>query len=489
MKKRLLTILPWLLLVAATLWLAVEFYSTIGIFVRHGWNALTFPYALDYGEGPVLDQAVHLAKFQSIYTTTAFTTTPPFAVANYPPVYHLVQAPFIWIFGPAMWYGRAISLLSVVLAALFVGLIVQALTHDGLAGAIGGLVLLSMPHIMGWSGFVRVDGLALALSLAGLYTTVRWPEGRRSLIVSAILLTLAAYTKQSYALAAPLAAFTWLLSQRKLKRALFLAGLVAGLGGSIFLIFNLATRGSFFFNIITANANKFYWETVRNNYRDLSQRLLLMVLGCVVFVALGLWKKIRPATWWLVVPYLLGAIVEFITIGKVGSSINYVYELAAAFGLVAGALVAWPGKQCRWASALIIALLATQVNSMYAWSKDIYNWVAYKFEHQAEVAEMARIVQEARGPVLADEYMALVPLAGQTLYVQPFEYKQVVEAGIWDDAVLVKAIRNKTFDVILIYDPKGWSSFEERWTPALQAAIREYYRPNMVLAETILYRP
>lgn len=489
MKQRLITIFSWLLLGVASAWLVVEYFSTLQIFIHHAWLALTFPYALDYGEGPVLDQAVRLAHFQPIYFTSASTATPPFAIANYPPVYHLLQAPFIWVFGPAMWYGRAISLLSVAVAAVLIGLLIHTLTHNRLAATIGGLVLLSMPQVMGWSAFVRVDGLALALSLAGLYVAVRWSEGRRSLVVSAILLTLAAYTKQSYALAAPLAAFTWLLSQRKLKRALWLAGLVGCLGGSLFLILTLATRGSFWFNVITANANKFYWETVRNNSTEITHRLPLLALGCLIFVGLGAWKKVRPPGWGVIVPYLAGAVVEFITIGKVGSSINYVYELSAAFSLVVGALIAWPGRKYRWVAALVIALLATQVNAMYAWSQDIYSWVSYKFEHQSEVAEMASIVQQASGPVLADEYMALVPLANQTLYLQPFEFKQLAEAGIWDDQIIVEALQQKTFTAILIYDPKGWSSFKERWTPALQAAILANYRPNQVLAETIIYRP
>ena len=47
----------------------------------------------------------------------------------------LAQVPFVWLFGPALWYGRLISLLSVAAVALFVGLTLHALTKDRIAAA------------------------------------------------------------------------------------------------------------------------------------------------------------------------------------------------------------------------------------------------------------------------------------------------------------------------------------------------------------------
>ena len=47
---------------------------------------------------------------------------------------------------------------------------------------------------------------------------------------------------------------------------------------------------------------------------------------------------------------------------------------------------------------------------------------------------LARQVQAAviKGPVLADDRLDLVVLAGQAIYYQPFEYTQMYTAGIWD---------------------------------------------------------
>jgi hypothetical protein len=178
------------------------------LFLRHGWDALAYPYPLNYGEGPLLDQSVRLAQLQDIYRTELRTA--PYVVANYPPLFMLAQVPFVWLFGPALWYGRLISLLSVVAVALFVGLTLHALTRDRIASIAGGLIFPAMPYVVRWSSLSRVDSLGLALSWAGLFVVARWPERRWSVFVSALLLVAAVYTRQTYILAAPVAAFVWL---------------------------------------------------------------------------------------------------------------------------------------------------------------------------------------------------------------------------------------------------------------------------------------
>lgn len=479
-----------LLLIEAGVYLGVEFIFAQQIAIRYEILSLRFPYPLDYGEGPILDQVVHLAHFQSIYANTAATSVPPYTIANYPPLYHLVQVPFVWIFGPAFWYGRVISLLGVLAGGIFIALILYTLTKDWIAAAIGGLTTLCMPQVVSWAPNVRVDQMAFGLSLAGLFCIARWPKKRGGLAAAAALLVAAAYTKQSYALSAPLAAFVWLLGQRQLKHAFTLAGIVFTAGALIFGLLTLVTRGGFFFNIVTANVNRFYWQTVRDTFNNLYTRLPLVLYGCGLFILSGVWGKIRPRGWALVSAYLAGAVLQTITIGKTGSSINYLYELSAAFGLVAGSLVAWPGSKYRWAVGIVMVLMATQVDNMTNWNVSVFQtWNTPKIERQAQMAQLAKIVRDAPGPVLADEDMGLIPLEGKSLYLQPFEYKQIVEAGIWDDRPLAAEIRAQKFPVILIVNPTGWDSFGERWTPRLRAAILENYAVSGKYVDTEVYTP
>ena len=322
-------------LILATAWLLFQLAAAAWLLARHNWAAIAFPYPLDYGEGPLLDQAARLASFENIYR--ADLAAPPYTVSNYPPLFPLLQAPLTTAFGPAFWYGRALAALAALAAALFVGLTLHALTRDAVAAAVGGLTLLAFPYILHWSAFNRVDSLALGLSCAALYTVARWPHRRAGLVAAALLLTAAIYTRQSYALAAPLAAFVWLLRESPRRRAFELAAITAGASLAALLALQLITAGGFFFNIVTANVNPFSRNNVRFRAEELRDHALPLLVSAGAFVVLGGWR--RPPLWWLVSPYLLGGTLSALTVGKTGSSVNYLFELCAALSLAAGALV------------------------------------------------------------------------------------------------------------------------------------------------------
>ena len=468
----------------------------------HDWTTVTFPLSLDYGEGPILDQVVRLAHFETIYP--ADISHAPFSVGNYPPLFHLFQAPFEWIFGPALWYGRAIAALAVAAAAIFIGLTLYNLTGSLLASAAGGLALLAFPYILLWSSADRVDSLALGLSWAALFTITRWPDRRKGIVLGAVLLSAAVYTKQSYGLAAPMAAFFWLLVRptspssitlpwiAKLKinwRAFELAGWTAAICIGLFLLLNLATGGGFFFHIIQANVNPFRWQTVDNYFHEIRDNLILLLILAGCFILSGLWKRGRTSAWRLVLPYCLGATASAITIGKDGSYINYLFEFSAALALVTGASIVWAAK--RWyLQTLVVLLLAAQFGLMVAWTQDSYvNRSMDRIKQVKDIQQLALRVKQTQGEVLADEYMSLVVLAGLRLPFQPFEFKMLSEGGIWDQQPFLDSIARKEYALILLYSPGGWDSLNGRWTKEQLSAINTFYQSDGRFADTTVYIP
>jgi hypothetical protein len=99
------------------------------------------------------------------------------------------------------------------------------------------------------------------------------------------------------------------------------------------------------------------------------------------------------------------------------------------------------------------------------------------------------LVTEAQGPVLADEYMGMITLAGRPLEIQPFEVTQLANAGLWNQMPLLERIQKKEFPLILIHDFGGYPVYRERWTEAMLTAIERYYRMDQVLGGTRVYRP
>jgi hypothetical protein len=455
------------------------------LFVRHGWDALVFPYPLNYGEGPLLDQTVRLAHFQTIYRTDL--SRPPYVVSNYPPLFMLVQVPFVWLFGPALWYGRLISLLSVGAVALFVGLTLHTLTRDRIAAVAGGLIFPAMPYVVRWSSLSRVDSLGLALSWAGLFVVARWPEKRWSVFISALLLVAAVYTRQTYVLAAPLAAFVWLAAQGQRRRALETAAIAGGAGLLLFAALNIFTGGGFFLNTVTANLNDFRWERVSLNALGALLACPLLLLGSLAFLVLTPRKGNR--TWWLVAPYLVASIPSAVLVGKVGSDVNYLLELSAAFGLATGALIAWQRKRPRLRAALI-ALLALQVLALAQSSRVPSGLQAHVIEQRSEVAQLSQMVANADGPVLTDDYMGLLPLQGRRIYFQPFEMTQLSRDGDWDQRSFVKHLSNEKFPLIMIWSPPFAREIkQDRWTPRMLEEIHGHYERTGRLADMVIYRP
>jgi len=487
MNQRAKTWLPRLLVGAAAI-LAIFYLGRSAYrFAYYNWKTVTFPYSVDYGEGPILDQVMRLSKFQNIYKTEI--KRQPFTITNYPPLYQAVQVPFAWIFGPAYWYGRGLSTLSVIAAAIFIALILGVTTKDWLAGALGGLMLLAVPYILHWAPFCRVDSFALGLSMAGVFVIARWPDSRKGVIISGLLLAAAVYTRQSYALAAPPAAFFWLIGNRRWKRAFQLVGVVAGVGFVVLLLLMLITRGGFFFNIVTANVNPFHWDAVRGYRNAIWRNMRYIVISSALFLAGAWWLKSK--IWWLAIPYLIGGTISAITIGKAGSNVNYLFEFSAGISLVAGAVIAAPGKRLWWLKIPLILLLAWQVNKLYVWTNtDYYPWTMGRVDKERTTIKLLLDkVHQAKGPVLADEFMGLVVLDGRQLYFQPFEFKQLAIAGVWDETPFIDAVQNKEFGMILLYAPRTWDSRRERWTRAQLDAIEDNYVLAGNYAETLIYIP
>lgn len=256
-----------------------QIFAALAIIIILGYQraAISYPYSMDYGEAPLVDQAMRLASGQNIYR--ANISTPPYTISNYPPLYVALLAISVKLLGPASSFvvGRIISALCAWIASLCIGLIIYSCTRDRFAAWSASFIFLAFPFVMFWSPLLRIDMLALAFSLAGLCVLTWQPNSHKLFISAALLLVAATYTRQSYALAAPLAGFVWLLA-RDWKQAFKFAGLVGGLSLILFLILNAWTQGGFYFNIVTANVNEFKMDQLKYHWDQFRKATLILLL-------------------------------------------------------------------------------------------------------------------------------------------------------------------------------------------------------------------
>ncbi len=468
------------------------------------WTTITdvrFPYGLDYGEAPLIDQAERIAARQVLYKTTL--NSPPYVIANYPPLYPLLIAGVGTITGlPFLQVGRAISLIAVLLSGLVVGLLAYELSDNRLSGLIAATLFLGNPFVMKWSAIARVDMVALSLSLLSLWLLYRHWHSWQWLTVALICLVAAIYTRQTFALAVPVAGSVWLWHNDR-RRCLIFITVLALTCLALFGMLNFITRGGFYLNTVTANVNSY---TVI--------RLLTMMAGFLRFWPFAIviagnavlqayitrsrkntsqnGRMLRqPFIWSGLAVYSLGALASALTVGKIGSNVNYFLELEAALAVWAACVRTWEPERPVFHQLSITALLLCQVVWGLVGGMTLYQISpAVRWRNLAQDDALYREVKTAtrQGPVLADENLDKVVLAGQRIYFQPFEYRQLYRAGIWDPSALIAKIANHRFPLVLIYAP-GTALSQERWPQPVMAAIEKNYKVTDHQGETVVYKP
>ncbi len=114
------------------------------VYVIYALSLAQFPFDYDQGEGFELNDTVLLSQGQSPYRNNEVY---PFYASNYPPLYHVVLIPFVWLFGPQYWYGRLIGFAATLITA---GAIAYAVYRQGrhrLIALLSGLAFLASNYI------------------------------------------------------------------------------------------------------------------------------------------------------------------------------------------------------------------------------------------------------------------------------------------------------------------------------------------------------
>jgi hypothetical protein len=354
-------------------------------------HLLGYPYPLDYGEGPLLSQVQVLRAGTPIWALYADPGAPPYAVVNYPPVYHLVSLAADALAGAAgcaarpegaarcpLLAGRLVSLLATLAATLALWRLSASPDPDGGRGGSGDaetgrspsdaalrllvvLSFLAVPIVREWGAVMRVDMLGVCLGLWGLALVRRASQGHGAVAWAALPLALSLFVKPSL-IAAPAAAVVWLLF-RDSRMALRLAAGLALAGGAGLGLLQLASGGWFLMHVVAANANPIDRQLGAAFWDGQLEILWPLFLAGALAGALGLvaaWRGRRPLLLLPILYTLFGALVA-LGIGKVGAYLNYFLELYAGLvWLVAASVttgrVPWPNIRGRQAAHHLMSL-------------------------------------------------------------------------------------------------------------------------------------
>ncbi len=248
------------------------FVAAFCLFAYYSVPQLTFPFELRYGEGVVLDQVRRVNDAPGLYPPF---DEPPYLIGNYPPVYPVVASLIPAPPSAPFFAGRLTSTASVLLSACLILLIVRRFASAP-AGLIAGGAFLVLFEINEFGPLMRIDSLALALGLLGLFATTVSDSNPRVLwwrVFGAAAFFFSVYTRHSM-LSFPIASYVLLFARAVHREDRWSAGwitlawplgLVAA-GALAFLTANIAYDGEPFSHLIYLNRLPYQWPRVEQTW-------------------------------------------------------------------------------------------------------------------------------------------------------------------------------------------------------------------------------
>ncbi len=227
------------------------------VYVVYAINLINFPFDYDQGEGFELVDTILFSQGKWPYQNTESF---PFYSSNYPPLFHVIAAPFVWVFGSAYWYGRLLGFLGTFVTASAIGYAVYREGQNRWLAILSGLAFLASntvyhigPLFRQHATMVMFETLAVViLAHANEITDTR--KRRSRLALGFGLIIAAGYTKQLAAISA-LAVGIFLFIRQPRRAVIW--GIMAGVVGAvIFIWMNVATNGEWWQQAIVANVNE-----------------------------------------------------------------------------------------------------------------------------------------------------------------------------------------------------------------------------------------
>ncbi|MEM7798677.1 MAG: hypothetical protein AAF633_05765 [Chloroflexota bacterium] len=305
----------------------------------YAYRLFLFPFDYDQGEGYELLDTVLFSQGQWPYRNSDVY---PFYSSNYPPVYHLVTVPLVWIFGPQYWTGRLVSFISTLISAYLIGYGVARFrawkSGRGWIYVLSGAIFLSSNYVYHIGPLFRQHIFMVMFEIGAIVlfaNTIALEEetGKQRpwrLLAVMLLLLLAGFTKQlAYASVASIFIF-WFL--RDIRRSIIWAIPFALSTGAVFLFINLATDNQWFINTISANLNEFIFGQMVGLFTQwfkLHRMITLAAVGVTLY-QLYFERLSLYAVWFTI------ATANSVTAGTWGAGESYFTTAIAASCILTG---------------------------------------------------------------------------------------------------------------------------------------------------------
>jgi hypothetical protein len=295
------------------------------------FTRISFPFDLEWCEGGTLYQAYRVIHGFPLYPQGNVTWAP----FPYPPVHTAVLA-LIGLWHLDFWTGRLLSILmfAFMCAVIFRDIYrhAQRSSFGVTAGALAvATIVCGFPVVGQWYDLVRVDTMMLTLMVMGISSVSRREQSPRNIVISALLLTAAVYTKQTAVFLVLWCCLFAIVRDRRF--GLRLSGLTLFFCVSLLALLQWTTHGTFWFWTVAGLQN----HTLNTGRLLRGLRIVVRFAPFVVVVPLAAgWLAAKrqlseKSTLWL--GSLLAAIpASLLPFAKVGGYLNNLMPLVVFLG-------------------------------------------------------------------------------------------------------------------------------------------------------------
>jgi len=431
-----------------------------------------FPYSLEWMEGAMIDHVQWVMDGNALYAEPTIR----FTAFIYAPLFIYVAAGLTWLLGPGFLPLRLVSIAATLVSFAVIFDLARRESRSVLAGVLAVGLFAACFEISGsWLDIGRVDSLRLGFLLCAVWV-MRTDRSPRAAVVSALLFSLAALTKQSAVGVAALMGvyFAW---DRGFRPGLaYFATLALGTGGG-WLWLHLASEGwsTFYAWILPPAHGMFSVMLLGYWWMDL---IVPLTPACAVAVWLiassGLkarrerGREVGEFLFWFL---FLGATVASGWSARLhfGGHTNVIMPayaaIAVAWGVGVIRLAALAGVR---GSALVYAGCAAQL----AWLVFDPRPHVPTAELRTANDELVRVIGSYPGEVFVPFHGYLPVMAGKRAYSHQMMLKDVLRSSREAEKDILKAdirraVRQRQFDAViidnLVYTPK-WLRRELRRT-------------------------
>ncbi len=412
---------------------------------------------LEYSEGLMMENAI---KFQTGQWSWSWGELPPYLVSFYPPVYYLILGHLFDWFGTSLIVGRTFGLITFIACLMLCYLIIWQVTQGKKWMAlIGALFPLTQLILSGWSFLMKVDIPAMMFELAGVYIALKFQKSKW-LFASIPLFLLAFYTKQS-AVAGAIAVFIYLLFQDKKLAfkwgSVCLVSLLAIFGAA-----NLATHGEFYKQIVL------YQQTVPflRPFKEVFSQwfmcyLVLLPIMCMSFIFIE--KNYRHL---IGVFALVAMAINTLTVMRIGSGQNYMFEVMFGMCLAAGCALprVFEIHRIQDFAPFVVTICLLIANPMVVGFPDP--------GYASRVQDVKAIIRDAQYPILTENF-SLVVEEGKEPYMDAFVFYQFNKLGYWNQQTVINDLESRKIEYVITVTPIPETL--QRLDESIQDAVKDNY--------------